>query len=292
MTTSDARKRLDESIDRLERTRTHSIDPDTGQFTRLDQETDTMTDLPRTVITLTGDRGPLHVAKGVLVNGSPVTVAEDGVDIDFGPDEVTTVTLTLLADEVHFVKEAPTETGKPELEWLAEPVPVPHPDEALAKVLNAEVVRMALAGDVEIKADIGIAFERNLARAARQHIAEEGSSSLASNLWAEREQAEAEREADEPCCGGCEDCACGPTRDDALLIESLKVIHLHERARRVHAEAVYADATKERDALRERLDALRADISEYAVTVDTSAAMAAARGWLIDRDDARADDQS
>lgn len=65
------------------------------------------TDLPHTVVTLTGDGGPMHVAKGVLVNGSPVTIAEHGVDIDFGPDEVTTVTLKLLADEVHFVKEAP-----------------------------------------------------------------------------------------------------------------------------------------------------------------------------------------
>lgn len=45
MTTTDARKRLTESINRLERTRTHSIDPDTGQFTRLDQEAD-MTDQP------------------------------------------------------------------------------------------------------------------------------------------------------------------------------------------------------------------------------------------------------
>lgn len=53
--------------------------------------------------------------------------------------------------------------------------------------------------------------------------------------------------ADEPCCGGCEDCACGPTRDDALLIESLKVIQLHERSRRVKAEA-------ERDEWREVAD--------------------------------------
>lgn len=62
---------------------------------------------PKTVIELrdhegaAGGVGP-HIAYRVLVNGSPVRVAESGVDIDFGATEPTAVTLRLLADEVRF----------------------------------------------------------------------------------------------------------------------------------------------------------------------------------------------
>lgn len=48
-------------------------------------------------------------------------------------------------------------------------------------------------------------------------------------------------EAPEPCCGGCEDCACGPRRDDALLIESLEAIQEHERGRRTFAEGKWTE---------------------------------------------------
>lgn len=62
---------------------------------------------PKTVVELR-DResaadgvGP-HTAQRVLVNGSPVRIEVDGVDVDFGPSGPTVVTLRLLADEVHF----------------------------------------------------------------------------------------------------------------------------------------------------------------------------------------------
>lgn len=48
------------------------------------------------------DRPVGHVAKQVYINGSPVLVAEDGVHIKYGPDEMTTVTLDLLPTELHF----------------------------------------------------------------------------------------------------------------------------------------------------------------------------------------------
>ena len=43
-----------------------------------------------------------HVARMVRVNGQPVRVASDGVEIDFGENRPTIVTLRLLADEVRF----------------------------------------------------------------------------------------------------------------------------------------------------------------------------------------------
>ena len=48
-----------------------------------------------------------------------------------------------------------------------------------------------------------------------------------------------------------------------------------------------ADMTRQRDEWQARHEALREDVEQYATTADTSAAMAAARGWLIARDDER-----
>ena len=150
MTTTDARKRLDESIDRLERTRTHSIDPDTGEFTRLDQETDMPTSTitvrlnPELVALLTEIRDRLPERE------SRITCMDCGIDLNPG-------------DPLDCAKHAPAD-----LEWLAEPAPVPHPDEALAKVLHDADSNGHFSWEgtgLETRADY-----LRMARAARQYI--------------------------------------------------------------------------------------------------------------------------
>lgn len=171
MTTSDARKRLDESIDRLERTRTHSINPQTGQFTRLDQESDTMTDHQLSADNLinevwmdTGDLAQVHALLAIHATlteirdrlperESRITCMDCGTDLNPG-------------DPLDCAKHAPAD-----LEWLAESVPVPHPDEALAKVLHDADSNGHFSWEgtgLEARADY-----LRMARVAREHIEDE-----------------------------------------------------------------------------------------------------------------------
>ena len=63
-------------------------------------------DRPRTVVEFRdyvgAEDAPCHRATRVFVNGSQVLVEEGGVDIEFGPNDATVVTLRLLPNEVHF----------------------------------------------------------------------------------------------------------------------------------------------------------------------------------------------
>ena len=65
-----------------------------------------MSDLPRTIIGFTDTTAPdqalAHVTRQVRVNGIPVLLAEDGVEIEYGHGQVTKVILTILPTEVHF----------------------------------------------------------------------------------------------------------------------------------------------------------------------------------------------
>lgn len=67
---------------------------------------------PRTIIEFTDvNPNPLghvaHTLKEIRINGAPVLVAEDGIDIEFGHGEVTAVTLRLLPTEIHFRSAPP-----------------------------------------------------------------------------------------------------------------------------------------------------------------------------------------
>ena len=140
MTTSDARKRLTEAIDRLERTRTHSINPQTGQFTRLDQESDTMTDHQLSADNLINE---VWMDTGDLAQVHALLAIHD--------------TLAEIRDRL-----PERETDK------AEPAPVPHPDEALAKVLHDADSNGHFSWEgtgLETRADY-----LRMARAAREHI--------------------------------------------------------------------------------------------------------------------------
>lgn len=65
-----------------------------------------MSSAPRTVIELsdigTGDDPLCHKVRQVLVNGTPVLLEPDGIDIDFGDGRPTLVTLRILPTEIHF----------------------------------------------------------------------------------------------------------------------------------------------------------------------------------------------
>jgi len=65
-----------------------------------------MSNLPRTIIEFTDTKSPdpalAHITRQVKVNGTPVLLAEDGVEIEYGYGEITKVTLTILPTEVHF----------------------------------------------------------------------------------------------------------------------------------------------------------------------------------------------
>lgn len=59
---------------------------------------------PRTVVELI-DSTPgnvCHKVKTVHINGKPVRIKADSLQIDYGYDDVTTVTVTLMVDELHF----------------------------------------------------------------------------------------------------------------------------------------------------------------------------------------------
>ena len=61
---------------------------------------------PRTVVEFRDYEGaedaPCHKAARVFINGSQVMVEDGGVSIEFGEPKMTTVTLRLLPNEVHF----------------------------------------------------------------------------------------------------------------------------------------------------------------------------------------------
>lgn len=65
-----------------------------------------MSDVPRTVIEFqdvgTGDNPLCHRTREVLINGTPVLIQRDGIDIEHGGDQITVVTLRILPTEVHF----------------------------------------------------------------------------------------------------------------------------------------------------------------------------------------------
>lgn len=61
-------------------------------------------EIPRTHVIIRDDTngGPPHQARHVLINGQEVLVAEHGIEIDFGPEEATTVTLKILPATIVF----------------------------------------------------------------------------------------------------------------------------------------------------------------------------------------------
>ena len=64
--------------------------------------------VPHTVVELvdpSGADGVLHKVKNLHINGQPVTVEADSIRFTFGHSEPTRVTLTLLPDEVHFIRK-------------------------------------------------------------------------------------------------------------------------------------------------------------------------------------------
>ena len=68
---------------------------------------------PRTIIefvdVVNSDNPLAHKVKEIRVNGTAVLLAEYGVDIEYGFNEVTAVTLRILPSEVHFISKKPEE---------------------------------------------------------------------------------------------------------------------------------------------------------------------------------------
>lgn len=90
-----------------------------------------MTRQPRTTIEFidrTNDPGNTlaHIASEVRINGTPVLVARDSIDVECGDNEATAVTLTLLPTKVHFIAaQREGETAMPK----SEPKPTrPYPN--------------------------------------------------------------------------------------------------------------------------------------------------------------------
>ena len=62
-----------------------------------------MSDTPETHIHIESrDDIPCHIARSVYVNGTPVLLAEDGLEIEYGFNEMTKVTLTILPKTLTF----------------------------------------------------------------------------------------------------------------------------------------------------------------------------------------------
>ena len=64
--------------------------------------------VPHTVVELVDPSGAdnvLHKVREVHINGRPVSVEADSIRLTFGHGEPTRVTLTLLPDEVHFIRK-------------------------------------------------------------------------------------------------------------------------------------------------------------------------------------------
>lgn len=68
---------------------------------------------PRTVIDFVDIQPPeqalAHRMREVHINGVPVLVAKDGIDLEFSESDVTSVTLRLLPTEVHFISKPPAQ---------------------------------------------------------------------------------------------------------------------------------------------------------------------------------------
>lgn len=63
---------------------------------------------PRTVVEFVDPSGAdnvLHKVKNLHINGQPVAVEADSIRLTFGHGEPTRVTLTLLPDEIHFIRK-------------------------------------------------------------------------------------------------------------------------------------------------------------------------------------------
>ena len=63
---------------------------------------------PHTVVEFVDPSGAdsvLHKVKDLHINGQPVTVEADSIRLTFGHGEPTRVTLTLVPDEVHFIRK-------------------------------------------------------------------------------------------------------------------------------------------------------------------------------------------
>lgn len=59
--------------------------------------------MPETHIYIEGrDGGPIHVCRQVYVNGTPVLLTEDGIEIEYGTKEPTVVTLRILPKSITF----------------------------------------------------------------------------------------------------------------------------------------------------------------------------------------------
>ena len=64
--------------------------------------------IPPTIVEFvdpSGADGVLHKVKALHINGQPVTVKAGSIALNFGNSEITSVTLTLLPDEVHFIRK-------------------------------------------------------------------------------------------------------------------------------------------------------------------------------------------
>lgn len=65
-----------------------------------------LSDVPRTLIEIKdyagGEDVPAHKAKRVFINGSEVLVKSGGIDVSFGGDDPTVVTLRIMPTELRF----------------------------------------------------------------------------------------------------------------------------------------------------------------------------------------------
>lgn len=65
-----------------------------------------MSRAPRTVIELsdrtTGDDPVCHKTREIRINGTPVLIEKDGIEIEYGDEITTVVVLRILPTEIHF----------------------------------------------------------------------------------------------------------------------------------------------------------------------------------------------
>lgn len=59
------------------------------------------------------DKTVAHKAKEIRINGVPVLVKADDIDLQFGFNDITSLTITLIPTEVHFRAAEPFEESKP-----------------------------------------------------------------------------------------------------------------------------------------------------------------------------------
>ena len=71
-----------------------------------------MSDTPETHIHIESRiDGAVHVSGSVYVNGTPVLLAEDGLGIEYGFNDMTTVTLKILPKTLTFGGPVPSSDG-------------------------------------------------------------------------------------------------------------------------------------------------------------------------------------